>query len=68
MVEIRFWTGLDMAVAGDLDGGCKLMAEVVREKGGRWVETLRRLAIVGRVPADVATAVEARLAATAGST
>src|SRR5712664_787217 len=68
MVEIRFWTGLDMAVAGDLDGGCKLMAEVVGEKGGRWVETLRRLAIVGRVPADVATAVEARLAATAGST
>jgi uncharacterized Ntn-hydrolase superfamily protein len=68
MVEIRFWTGLDMAVAGDMDGGCKLMAEVVREKGGRWVETLRRLAIVGRVPADVAAAVEARLAATAGST
>jgi uncharacterized Ntn-hydrolase superfamily protein len=68
MVEIRFWTGLDMAVAGDMDGGCKLMAEVVREKGGRWVETLRRLAMVGRVPADVAAAVEARLAATAGST
>jgi uncharacterized Ntn-hydrolase superfamily protein len=68
MVEIRFWTGLDMAVAGDLDGGSKLMAEVVREKGGRWVETLRRLATVGRVPADVAAAVEARLAATVGST
>jgi uncharacterized Ntn-hydrolase superfamily protein len=68
MVEIRFWTGLDMAVAGDMDGGCKLMAEVVREKGGRWVETLRRLAMVDRVPADVAAAIEARLAATAGST
>ncbi len=68
MVEIRFWTGLDMVVAGDMDGGCKLMAEVVREKGGRWIETLRRLAMVGRVPADVAAAVEARLAATAGST
>jgi uncharacterized Ntn-hydrolase superfamily protein len=68
MVEIRFWTGLDMAVAGDMDGGCKLMAEVVRAKGGRWVETLRRLAMVHRVPADVAAAIEARLAATVGST
>jgi hypothetical protein len=68
MVEIRFWTGLDMAVAGDMDGGCRLMADVVREKGERWMETLRRLAIVGRVPAEVAAAIEARLAATAGST
>src|ERR1700687_2119890 len=68
MVEIRFWTGLDMAMAGDMDGGCRLMAEVVREKGERWMETLRRLAIVGRVPADVAAAIEARLAATVGST
>jgi uncharacterized Ntn-hydrolase superfamily protein len=68
MVEIRFWTGLDMAIAGDMDGGCKLMAEVVREKGGRWVETLRRLALVDRVPADVAAAIEARLSAAVGST
>jgi uncharacterized Ntn-hydrolase superfamily protein len=68
MVEISFWTGLDMAVAGDMDGGCELLAEVVRAKGGRWVETLRRLAMVGRVPADVAAAIEARLAATAAST
>ena len=68
MVEIRFWTGLDMAVAGDMDGGCALMAEVVREKGGRWVETLRRLAMVDRVPAGVAKAIEARLAATVRST
>jgi uncharacterized Ntn-hydrolase superfamily protein len=68
MVEIRFWTGLDMAMAGDMDGGCRLMAEVVHEKGERWVETLRRLAMVNRVPADVAAAIEARLAATVGST
>ncbi len=68
MVEIRFWTGLDMAMAGDMDGGCMLMAEVVREKGVRWMETLRRLAMVDRVPADVAAAIEARLAATLGST
>ncbi len=68
MVELRFWTGLDMAMAGDMDGGCMLMAEVVREKGVRWMETLRRLAMVDRVPADVAAAIEARLAATLGST
>src|SRR5216684_860811 len=68
MVEIRFWTGLDMAVAGEMGGGCKLMAEVVREKGERWMETLRRLAMVDRVPADVAAAIQARLAATVSST
>jgi uncharacterized Ntn-hydrolase superfamily protein len=68
MVEIRFWSGLDMAVAGDIDGGCTLMAEVVREKGGRWIETLRRLAMVDRVPRDVAEAIEARLSATVRST
>jgi uncharacterized Ntn-hydrolase superfamily protein len=67
MVEIRFWTGLEMATAGDMDAGCALMAEVVREKGERWVETLRRLVIVGRVPAELATAIEARLAAAAAS-
>jgi len=67
MVEIRFWTGLDMAINGDMDGGCKLMSEVVREKGERWVETLRRLAMVDRVPPDLAKAIEARLAAAASS-
>ena len=67
MVEIRFWTGLDMAARGDMDGGCALMAEVVREKGGRWVETVRRLAMVDRVPSDVAEVVEARLAALVAS-
>ena len=63
MVEIRFWTGLEMAINGDIDGGCNLMSEVVREKGDRWVETLRRLAMVDRVPADLAKAIEARLTA-----
>ena len=63
MVEIRFWTGLEMAINGDMDRGCELMSGVVREKGGRWVETLRRLAKVDRVPPDVAEAIEARLAA-----
>ncbi len=61
MVEIRFWTGLEMAIDGDIDGGCELMSGVVREKGERWVETLRRLALVDRVPADLAKTIEARL-------
>jgi len=67
LVEIRFWTGLEMAINGDLDGGCDLMAGVVRDKGERWVETLRRLAMVDRVPADLAQTIEARLAAAVGS-
>jgi uncharacterized Ntn-hydrolase superfamily protein len=61
MVEIRFWTGLEMAIDGDIDGGVELMSGVVREKGERWVETLRRLAMVDRVPADLAKTIEARL-------
>jgi uncharacterized Ntn-hydrolase superfamily protein len=64
MVEIRFWTGLEMAIDGDIDGGCELMSGVVREKGERWVETLRRLALVDRVPAELAKTIEARLNAT----
>lgn len=67
MVEIRFWTGLEMAINGDVDRGVDLMSGVVREKGERWVETLRRLAIVDRVPADLAKTIEARLAAQVGS-
>jgi uncharacterized Ntn-hydrolase superfamily protein len=67
MVEIRFWTGLEMAMNGDLDRGVNLMSGVVREKGERWVETLRRLAMVDRVPADLAKTIEARLAASVGS-
>ena len=63
MAEIRFWTGLEMATNGDMDGGCRLMAEVVAEKGERWVETLRRLAMAERVPAALAGAIEARLVA-----
>jgi uncharacterized Ntn-hydrolase superfamily protein len=67
MVEIRFWTGLEMAMNGDLDGGCELMSGVVREKGDRWIETVRRLAMVDRVPPELAKAIEARLAATVSS-
>lgn len=63
MVEIRFWAGLEMAINGDVDGGCERMAQVVRDKGDRWVETLRRLAMVDRVPPELAKTIEARLTA-----
>jgi uncharacterized Ntn-hydrolase superfamily protein len=61
MAEIRFWTGLEMATNGDMDGGCDLMAAVVHEKGERWIEMLRRLAMVDRVAPEMAQAIEARL-------
>jgi uncharacterized Ntn-hydrolase superfamily protein len=64
MVEIRFWIGLEMAKSGDMERGCALMADVVREKGERWIETMRRLVMVDRVPADLAKAIEARIATT----
>ena len=63
MVEIRFMTGVTMAINGDLEGGCALIAEAMH-KNGRWLETVSRLAAAGLVPADVASAIEARLAAT----
>jgi uncharacterized Ntn-hydrolase superfamily protein len=64
MVELRFMTGVRMASAGDIDGGCVLIAEAMR-KNVRWLETLRRLAAVDLVRAEVVSAIEARLAATA---
>ena len=62
MIELRFMTGMTMAAAGDIDGGCVLIAEAV-SKNGRWLETMRRLAAVDLVPAEVVSAIEARLAA-----
>jgi uncharacterized Ntn-hydrolase superfamily protein len=62
MVELRFMTGVTMAAAGDVDGGCVLIAEAMR-KNERWLETLRRLAAAGLVRPEVVTAIEARLAA-----
>ena len=61
MIELRFMAGVTMVGAGDVEGGCALIAEVVR-KDGRWLETLRRLVIAGLVQADVAATIEARLA------
>jgi uncharacterized Ntn-hydrolase superfamily protein len=61
MIELRFWTGLTMAEAGDIDGGLTLLDEVVR-KDPRWLETMRRLVAVDRVSQELAATIEARLA------
>ena len=61
MIELRFWTGLTMAQAGDIDGGLKLIVEVVR-KDPRWLETMRRLVKVERLSHELAASIEARLA------
>jgi uncharacterized Ntn-hydrolase superfamily protein len=66
MIELRFMTGVTMAGAGDLDGGCELIAEAVR-KNPRWVETLHRFAAVGLVRPEVVAAIEARLKSAAAS-
>jgi uncharacterized Ntn-hydrolase superfamily protein len=63
IVELRFWAGVAMVTSGDLDGGCALIGEAVREDD-RWLETLQRLVPVGRVSAEHAAAVRARLART----
>ena len=62
LIEMRFWTGLSLAETGDLDEGCKLIAEAVN-KDRRWLETIQRLVMADRLPAELAAAVEARLAA-----
>ncbi|MGH7764101.1 MAG: DUF1028 domain-containing protein [Candidatus Dormibacteraceae bacterium] len=63
MVELKFWAGVAMAEAGDVDGGCALMVDAVR-KNERWLETLNRLVAVGRLQAETARSIQARLAAT----
>jgi len=62
MIELRFMTGVTMATAGDVDGGCVLIAEAIR-KNGRWRDMLHRLVTVDLLRADVVSAIEARLAA-----
>jgi uncharacterized Ntn-hydrolase superfamily protein len=62
MIELRFWAGLTFAQGGDLDGGCRLIAEAVH-KDRRWLETINRLVAVDRLPAELASSIQARLAA-----
>ena len=60
MVEIHFWGGLGMAQAGMLDAGCELMMNAVR-KDRRWIETVHRLVQAGRLDAELAHEIDARL-------
>ena len=62
MIELRFMAGVQMAAAGDVDGGCVLIAEAIR-KNSRWREMLHRLVAVDLLRADLVTSIEARLAA-----
>src|SRR6202162_5753718 len=61
MIELRFWAGLTIAQVGDLDDGCRLIAEAVR-KDRRWLETIDRLVTVDLLPADLGSSIQARLA------
>jgi len=60
MVEIHFWGGLGLAQGGMLDAGCELMMNAVR-KDRRWIETVHRLVQAGRLDADLADQITARL-------
>jgi uncharacterized Ntn-hydrolase superfamily protein len=62
MVEIQFWAGLSLAEEGKLEEGCRLMGRAVA-KDRRWIETLNRLVAADRLSADLASRVEAELAA-----
>ncbi len=62
--ELKFWGGLDIAMNGDLEEGVRLMSEVVDSEGRHWIETMKRLVMVGTVPAELASNIEARLTAT----
>ena len=64
MEELGFWAGLSLAEAGDVEGGCQLIGRAV-QKDRRWIETLRRLVAVDRLTAELASSIEARLAASA---
>jgi uncharacterized Ntn-hydrolase superfamily protein len=60
MVELRFWTGLSLAESGNLDEGCRLIAEAA-QKNQRWIETIRRLVAADRISAELAGAIQSRL-------
>jgi uncharacterized Ntn-hydrolase superfamily protein len=64
MEELGFWAGFALAEAGDLDGGCQIITQVLK-KEPRWIETIRRLVTVDRIKPELAASIEARLAASA---
>jgi uncharacterized Ntn-hydrolase superfamily protein len=62
--ELAFWAGVGLAEAGDLDGGCHLISQAL-QKEPRWMETIHRLVAVDRIKPELASSIEARLAASA---
>ncbi len=60
MTQIRFLAGVAHAEAGDWDAAMPLLKSVV-DAEPRFREALRRMASVGRVPADLAEQIETRL-------
>ena len=60
MVDLRFWTGLSLAESGNLDEGCRLIAEAA-QKNQRWIETINRLVAADRISAELAGAIQSRL-------
>lgn len=61
MEELGFWAGVSLAEAGDLEGGCQLIAQAL-QKEPRWMETIHRLVAVDRIKPELASSIEARLA------
>jgi uncharacterized Ntn-hydrolase superfamily protein len=60
MHELAFWAGLQIAVNGELDRGCKLIASAARVEP-RWKETLNRLVQSDRLKPELAQAITERL-------
>jgi uncharacterized Ntn-hydrolase superfamily protein len=60
LVELRFFAGIGVAAAGDLDGGADLLRPLTAD-GDHWLEAMRRLVRVGRMDAGVADGLEGRL-------
>lgn len=66
LVELRFFAGLGMASAGDLEGAAGLLRPVFAGDG-RWLDTMRRLVRAGRMDAELAARLESRLKQPAAS-
>jgi uncharacterized Ntn-hydrolase superfamily protein len=62
MIELRFWSAVDSAAAGDFEEGVTLLGAVVVEDG-RWLEYLRRLPDSNWLARDLVDKLEARVLA-----
>ncbi len=60
VIQLRFFAGVAIARTGDWEAAMPLLGEVI-DQDPRWLETLRRMAVAGRVSREVADGVESRL-------